>query len=130
MITAEQAATGLPSRRESPQETYVKLLLPHRQGYPLWVPEPDENLPKAYQARGVSIGDLGYISDSGGFIYLFNICEAADHEVNAGRTPEDFRRLHFDPINGVVYHSQMHKPNTDISSVHMRKSRAAQGGLP
>jgi hypothetical protein len=109
-----------------PQDTYVKLLLPYHHGYPLWVPEPDENLPEAYRNRGVSIGDLGYISESGGFEYLFNVLESAEDEVNVDRTPDDFTPLALNKRTDIATRSQMYKPNTDISSVQMKKTRVSQ----
>jgi hypothetical protein len=110
----------------SPQDTYVKLLLPYHHGYPLWVPEPDENLPEAYRNRGVSIGDLGYISESGGFEYLFNVLESTEDEVNVDRTPDDFTPLALNTRTDIATRSQMYKPNTDISSVQMKKTRVSQ----
>lgn len=103
-------------------ETYRRLLLPHRHGYPLWIPEPDDNLCDAYRAQGVRIGDVGYPSDDGGFYYLFNICEAADHEININRTPVGFQPLALDP-NDISLRSKMHKPNTDISSLQITKTQ-------
>jgi hypothetical protein len=100
------------------------MLLPHCHGYPLWIPEPDDYLPDAYRRKGVRIGDLGYVSDSGGFEYLFNILDPADHAINLGRTPNDFEQLS-PPLNmamEIMSRERMHKPNTDICSVKMKKS--------
>jgi hypothetical protein len=109
--------------RLSSQETYVKMLLPHCHGYPLWIPEPDDNLPNAYRIQGVRVGDLGYVSDSGGFEYLFNILEPADHEINLDRTPDGFEQLS-PPLKAkeITSRKEMHKPNTDICSMKMKKS--------
>jgi hypothetical protein len=107
----------------SSQETYVKMLLPRCHGYPLWFPEPDNNLPDAYRTQGIRVGDLGYVSDSGGFEYLFNILESADHEINLGRTPGDFEQL--SPPLDVARETtsrDMMQPNTDICSVKIKKS--------
>jgi hypothetical protein len=108
--------------RPSSQETYVKMLLPRCHGYPLWVPEPDDNLPDAYRTQGVRIADLGYVSDSGGFEYLFNILEPADHEINLEATPDDFEPLS-PPLKPreITSRERMHKLNTDICSVKMKK---------
>lgn len=72
----------------SPDETYCRLLFTKNKkgGYPLWIPEPNKALPKAYHERGVSIGDVGLIADDGQFDYLFNICEK-NHLVNGGPNP-------------------------------------------
>ncbi len=53
---------------------YTKLLLRRGHGYPLWIPESDYNLPDAYRDKGVSVGDLGILTDDGGFDFLFNVC--------------------------------------------------------
>lgn len=74
---------------ESPNELYCRLLLTKNRkgGYPLWIPEPNKVLPKAYYERGVSIGDVGLITEDGQFDYLFNICEDENHPVNGGPIP-------------------------------------------
>jgi hypothetical protein len=107
----------------SSQETYVKMLLPRCHGYPLWFPEPDNNLPDAYRTQGVRVGDLGYVSDSGGFEYIFNILEPADHGINLGRTPENFEQLSppLDMAREITSRDMM-QPDTDICSVKIKKS--------
>ncbi|KAJ7592759.1 hypothetical protein C8J56DRAFT_780504, partial [Mycena floridula] len=102
-------------------QTYARLLLPHRCGYPLWIPESDSNLPAAYKEEGVRIGDLGYLSDDGGFNYLFNICEASDHPINTGRTPQGFRPLSLNSLSDVRRIPGIHRGNTDISSLQIQK---------
>ncbi len=37
---------------------YTKLLLRRGHGYPLWIPESDDNLPDVYRNKGVSVGIL------------------------------------------------------------------------
>lgn len=70
----------------SPDEIYCRLLFTKNKkgGYPLWIPEPNKALPKACQERGVTIGDVGLITDDGQFDFLFNICEEETHPVNGG----------------------------------------------
>ncbi|PBK59492.1 hypothetical protein ARMSODRAFT_852849, partial [Armillaria solidipes] len=67
---------------------YVPMLMPLGHGYPLWLPDPPSNHPLG----GTQIGDLGYLDNEGGFVYLFNVCKAADDPVNLTRTPPDFVR--------------------------------------
>ncbi|KAK0435528.1 hypothetical protein EV421DRAFT_1716647 [Armillaria borealis] len=62
-------------------------------GFPLWFPDLDSNLPAAYRASGTRVGDLGYITDDGGFAYLFNVCAPADDAINIGRVPPNFKPL-------------------------------------
>ncbi|KII91510.1 hypothetical protein PLICRDRAFT_38277 [Plicaturopsis crispa FD-325 SS-3] len=67
---------------EAAHEVYVRLLLPKKHGYPLWVPEPDDSLPQEYKDEGVSIGDVGIVTTDG-FDVLFNICKDRHHPINA-----------------------------------------------
>ncbi|KAJ3724081.1 hypothetical protein EV361DRAFT_224778 [Lentinula raphanica] len=72
-------------------DVYAQLLLPCRQGYPLWEPKTyNEHLPEVYKKVGVHLGDVGLLTRLGGFDYLFNVCHEADHELNRGRVPVDF----------------------------------------
>ncbi|KAF8140643.1 hypothetical protein EV363DRAFT_1427031 [Boletus edulis] len=51
-------------------------------GYPLYSPGPNPNLPDHYQRGGIYVGDVGFISDTGGFEFLFNQCLPCDHPFN------------------------------------------------
>ncbi len=55
------------------QDIYVALLQPKGHGYPLWLPKPSDDLPPVYRRDGTQIGDLGYLDERGGFVYLFNV---------------------------------------------------------
>ncbi|ESK91062.1 hypothetical protein Moror_1157 [Moniliophthora roreri MCA 2997] len=75
-------------------DVYARMLLPKRKGYPLWRPDVAASLPIEYQEKGVSIGDVGVITEEGGFQYFFNILLPADHPCNgAERVPPDFTPL-------------------------------------
>ncbi len=73
-------------------DIYVPMLMRGGCGYPLWLPEPfdDPDLPDAYKSDGTQIGDLGYLDEDGGFVYLFNVGKAIDDPVNVDRTPPGF----------------------------------------
>ncbi|TFY62032.1 hypothetical protein EVJ58_g4127 [Rhodofomes roseus] len=58
-------------------DVYAKQLLILGHGYPLWDPRP------ANCAKGVQIGDVGYI-DNGAFIRIFNAMANQDDDLNAG----------------------------------------------
>ncbi|KAJ7672788.1 hypothetical protein B0H17DRAFT_1243486, partial [Mycena rosella] len=73
-------------------EIYCNQLLRQRRGFPLFVPEPQPNLPEEYQRTGISIGDVGRITPEGIFDFFFNIYLPADHPINAN-VPEDFSPL-------------------------------------
>lgn len=74
-------------------EVYARELLPAGNGYPLWIPEPYCNLPDAYKANGVSIGDVGIITSDGSFEYLFNLITPANHPRNFRGTPRGFEHV-------------------------------------
>ncbi|KAJ3714531.1 hypothetical protein DFJ43DRAFT_1160796 [Lentinula guzmanii] len=75
-------------------EVYAKMLLLRKKGYPLWKPKSENpRLPEAYRREGVHIGDVGILTESGGFDYLFNVCHGSGHELNLGRVPEGFKPI-------------------------------------
>ncbi|KAJ7682041.1 hypothetical protein DFH06DRAFT_286032 [Mycena polygramma] len=74
---------------------YVHLMLNQHRGYPLSHPSLNMALPVAHLRRGISIGDVGFIGDSGLFDFLFNIYLPADHPINDGEcnVPTNFSPL-------------------------------------
>uniref|UniRef100_A0A8H7XST8 Uncharacterized protein n=1 Tax=Psilocybe cubensis TaxID=181762 RepID=A0A8H7XST8_PSICU len=84
-----QPRQRIPAMHKS-NEIYERQLSLKGRGLPLWIPEPNRRLPINYRKDGVSIGDVGIITPSGGFSFLFNICLPADDPINLGRVPEDF----------------------------------------
>jgi hypothetical protein len=114
----EQGESSVPS-------TYARLLQRHGYGYPIWIPEGAENLSSAYRDRGISIGDVGHISESGSFRFLFNILEDANQGVNAGPagtslTPEGFQRLELDAAREIEVLA-FHPADTSICTPCMKK---------
>ncbi|CAA7262081.1 unnamed protein product [Cyclocybe aegerita] len=71
-------------------EIYARLLIPKHRGFPLWIPEPHRNLPTAYRRTGVKIGDVGIITSSGSFSFLFNIFTAMEDPIHISRLPAGF----------------------------------------
>ncbi|PBK66352.1 hypothetical protein ARMSODRAFT_856095, partial [Armillaria solidipes] len=97
-------------------------------GYPLWIPEPDYSLPDAYRDKGVSVGDLGILTEDGGFDFLFNICVDADGPVNQGHVPPQFEPLRFpqrDPIRKVM---SLHRKNSSVTSAHVSTTEISVEG--
>jgi hypothetical protein len=47
-------------------------------------------LPIEYRRQGISIGDVGIITSTGEFDFLFNIFQPADHPINRGMVPQVF----------------------------------------
>ncbi|KAJ3714416.1 hypothetical protein C8R42DRAFT_535369, partial [Lentinula raphanica] len=98
-------------------------------GYPLWEPKSQNaRLPEIYKEKGVHIGDVGILTESGGFDYLFNVCHEATHPLNVGRVPNGFK-----PITGLADeyieerdtgYQMFHIPS-DVNHIHPRKIRLA-----
>ena len=105
---------------QSACDTYAKLLLPRRHGYPLWLQDPDPGSPLEYRSVGVNIGDVGVITYDGGFDFFFNICHAANDPVNWLGVPDGFVPLTLKPED-VVKRPEMHDKGTHISSAHINK---------
>ncbi|KAF9070255.1 hypothetical protein BDP27DRAFT_1512299 [Rhodocollybia butyracea] len=99
----------------SETQLYSQLLIHKPHGYPLWDPKPDENSPDEWRKNGTSIGDVGYLSRTGSFIYLFNVCCLAEDPVNIGGVPPGFKKLEIDPRN-IRGSEDKHTPATHIAS--------------
>lgn len=74
-------------------EIYERHLELKKRGFPLWIPEPNLRLPNAYKRIGIRIGDVGLITPSGAFSFLFNVCESRDHPINPRILPEGFASI-------------------------------------
>ncbi|KAJ7476173.1 hypothetical protein FB451DRAFT_268897 [Mycena latifolia] len=107
----EHTTTTTTGDAYSESEIYCLQLLRQKRGFPLYVPEPQQNLPDEYQRTGVAIGDVGRVTSEGIFDFFFNIYLPPEHPINAN-IPEDFspipgyasidvHRLHFVPGNYV-----------------------------
>ncbi|KAJ7738972.1 hypothetical protein B0H16DRAFT_1249900, partial [Mycena metata] len=59
---------------------YTRLLLPKAHGYPLFHPQPYDDL-QEIRRTGTQIGDVGIVKN-GCFDVTFNICNPADHPIN------------------------------------------------
>ncbi|KIM76638.1 hypothetical protein PILCRDRAFT_643331 [Piloderma croceum F 1598] len=110
-----------------PSDVYARQLLPKQYGYPLFVPEPYDNLPEEYRARGASIGDVGIIMPDGSFSFVFNICIPADDPINCYGVPEGFEQVHVAP-GDISLLKNMHKRHSDISSASVRAKRITVEG--
>ena len=79
---------------KKPNDIYERHLALKDRGFPLWIPDPNQNLHLDYRRTGVRIGDVGIITHSGAFSFLFNICLPHNDPVNPRMLPE-----HFSPIS-------------------------------
>lgn len=102
---------------------YTRLLLPKKLGFPLWTPEPDDNLPDEYRNKGVSIGDVGIMKPDGDFDFLFNICVPSDHAINQRGVPLGFEDVsEIEPPLEISRRDGFHSLGTAIASNSMRKN--------
>ncbi|PBK88627.1 hypothetical protein ARMGADRAFT_1033961 [Armillaria gallica] len=105
----------MPSQRAP--DIYASMLKPHGHGYALLCPDTPSNHP-----LGIQFGDLGYLDDKGGFVYLFNVCKAANDPVNVNRTPPDFVQLTgIDGIADILIRRRLFRNNETIHAVAGRK---------
>ena len=102
-----QSQVSSPSQEipsQKPNEIYERHLTLKGRGFPLWIPDPNHNLHLDYRRTGVRIGDVGIITDSGAFSFLFNICLPQNDPLNPRMLPE-----HFTPISPPILPSDIEK---------------------
>jgi hypothetical protein len=85
-----------PSAQDSPQHVFARMLFQRGLGFPMWVPEPDVNLPNCKRSLGVDVGDVGLLLSDGSFDFLFNINLPADHPINYMGIPNGFHHMPLD----------------------------------
>ncbi|KAF9563366.1 hypothetical protein CPC08DRAFT_706073 [Agrocybe pediades] len=124
---------GLATFQRSPDpyiqrgcDVYSRHLALLGRGFPLWLPAPNRNLPVEYQKTGTRIGDVGIITSSGGFDFLFNVCLPWDHPINPGHgngglaMPDGFEPLVLHP-NDVREYSPCGR-GSSLASASVRKT--------
>jgi len=90
-----------------------------KHGFPLWIPQPNEELSPSYRQQGVSIGDVGIFTPDGGFDFLFNVCLPAGHPSNPEALPEGFVPLELKPTDVRKFpahssHSHLASPSASV----------------
>lgn len=95
-------------------------------GSPLWIPEPNKNLHINYQRQGLAIGDVGIITVSGSFDFLFNISLPADHPFNPKELPDNFVPLFIEPED--IQKRSEFKGESYLSSTSVKTSRHSGEG--
>ncbi|KAJ7126272.1 hypothetical protein C8R44DRAFT_558838, partial [Mycena epipterygia] len=101
---------------------YSRLLLPTGHGYPISHPQPYDDLPEESRRLGTEIGDVGVVTFDGSFDPIFNICRAADDELNRFGVPEGFEQVALGP-GDVAVRALHHRPGADVSSTRIGKRR-------
>lgn len=101
---------------DNSNKIYERHLGVKQRGFPLWIPEPNMRLPMPYRRRGINIGDVGIITPSGGFSFLFNICRPQDDPINPPTLPEGFAPI-YPPLSPMdVREFSEFKPQSYLSS--------------
>ncbi|KAJ7363012.1 hypothetical protein DFH08DRAFT_646410, partial [Mycena albidolilacea] len=101
---------------------YTRLLLPKRHGYPLFHPQPFDDLPLESRHIGTEIGDVGVVTADGSFDIIFNICRSANDPVNRFGVPESFEQILLG-LGDVAPRALYHRPGSDVSSTTINKRR-------
>ncbi|KAF9260150.1 hypothetical protein L218DRAFT_1003071 [Marasmius fiardii PR-910] len=76
-----------------PSQVYARALYVLGRGCPLWIPEPNSELPREYFEGGVRIGDVGVVRSDGGFGFIFNACCPVGDPINRNGVPKGFQPL-------------------------------------
>ncbi|KAJ7438712.1 hypothetical protein B0H11DRAFT_576374 [Mycena galericulata] len=106
----------------SDSRLYSRLLLPKGHGYPLFHPQPFDDLPLESRREGTAIGDVGVVTSDGSFDVIFNICRSADDPLNRFGVPEGFEQINLGP-GDVAPRAQYHRPGADVSNTRISKRR-------
>ncbi|KAF8196289.1 hypothetical protein K438DRAFT_1760455 [Mycena galopus ATCC 62051] len=106
----------------SDSRLYNRLLLSKGHGYPLFRPQPFNDLPFDLRRVGTEIGDVGGVTTDGSFDIIFNICRAADDPLNRFGVPYGFERVNHRERD-IAAREDCHKPGSDVSSATINKRR-------
>ncbi|KAJ7801694.1 hypothetical protein B0H14DRAFT_3884952 [Mycena olivaceomarginata] len=88
----------------SDSELYSRLLFPKKHGYPLFHPQPFDDLPEPARKLGTEIGDVGLVTQDGAF------------------DPISISAVLLGPTD-IAMHSQCFLPGSDISNTTINKRR-------
>ncbi|KAJ7618600.1 hypothetical protein FB45DRAFT_169558 [Roridomyces roridus] len=120
MYSPARIASTIPSMSDS--RLYSHLLLPKGHGYPLFHPQPFDDVPLEARRTGTQIGDVGIITSDGAFDVIFNICRAADDPLNRFGVPEGFEQVVLD-AGDIAAQEQHHRAGSHVSSTQLSKRR-------
>ncbi|KAJ7898670.1 hypothetical protein B0H14DRAFT_3564451 [Mycena olivaceomarginata] len=106
----------------SDSRLYSRLLLTRGHGYPLFHPQPFDDLPLEARKNGTEIGDVGVVTSDGSFDPIFNICRAANDSFNRFGVPDGFEQLRLHP-GDIAPKTLFYRPGSDVSSTKISKRR-------
>jgi len=101
-------------------DIYYRHLAPKGRGSPLWIPEPNKQLPIGYQRTGMRLGDVGILASDGSFDFLFNACVPCNDPINPQKMPEDFQPFILDPLD--IQRQSEFKSASHLSSASIQRS--------
>ncbi|KAF7356191.1 hypothetical protein MVEN_00950400 [Mycena venus] len=108
---------------ESDSGLYSFLLFSKGKGYPLFQPQPSDDLPDESKKTGVRIGDVGVVTPPGSFDPIFNILHGqGDRVVNRFGVPEHFVQLELGDYD-IEWHDLRHPIGSDVSNTTIAKKR-------
>ncbi|KAJ7148428.1 hypothetical protein C8R43DRAFT_888882 [Mycena crocata] len=106
-------------------DAYARCLFPKGQGYPLFVPQPFDDLPEEARKTGTQIGDVGIITLDGSFDPIFNILRAADDPANRFGLPAAFEPAVL-PTDDILIWEQYHAPRSVIWNASKKRRPNSQ----
>jgi len=119
-IDRQTRRTSLPVQKSC--DIYYRQLAVKGRGSPLWIPEPNDRLPIEYRRKGICVGDVGIITDYGGFDFMFNICLPHDHPINPDDLPDSFVPL-YPPLKSTDIRGYTEfKTNSYLASTSVERS--------
>ncbi|KAJ7739927.1 hypothetical protein B0H16DRAFT_62338 [Mycena metata] len=106
----------------SDSDLYSRLLFPKKHGYPLFHPQPFDDLLEPARRIGTEIGDVGIVTQEGSFDPIFNILRAKDDPSNRFGVPPAFESVSLGPED-IATRTLFHLPGSDISNTTVVKKR-------
>ncbi|KDR67739.1 hypothetical protein GALMADRAFT_79635, partial [Galerina marginata CBS 339.88] len=119
------SASHPDSRLRTSYDIYYEHIGTKRRGSALWTPEPSRSLPIGKRRKGTSIGDVGIITEFGGFDFLFNICLDRDNPINPPDLPESFTPWLIPEID--IYKHSAFTADSYLSSASIELERDPSG---
>ncbi|KAJ7498020.1 hypothetical protein B0H11DRAFT_830114 [Mycena galericulata] len=101
---------------------YAKRLFPTGNGYPLFNPDPLNDVPDRDRKIGIRIGDVGVVTRDGSFDTIFNITLASNDPSNRFGVPAGYVQVTLRP-GDIAERAQCHPPGSDISNTAVKKTR-------
>lgn len=118
----------------SDSQVYARKLFARKYGYPLYIPEPSSTLPLDFIKRGVSVGDVGIISQDGSFDFAFSLCApgpgGTSDDINCYGVPNGFQQMTIVPDYQMRRVDNRYEKGTEVLSSSIKRVNIdVSGGL-